>query len=250
MQHSGRRAAAPGSEDKESSSGRIAPMIILALETASDPGSIAVWRDGKVVLRTCPAGRPNSETLLPLAEKALKEAGLGFSDLEAVAFGIGPGSFTGLRVACGVAQGLAFARDLPLLGIGTLEAMALASGGERVIVAHDARMGEVYHGRFEEGRQRGDIGVHSPDSVPLPGTTGWTACGNGLEAYPILRERLSPFVAHWSPEIMPSADAIVRLAAPRIERGERIDPSEAVPLYVRDKVAKTVAERLAEGGKA
>jgi tRNA threonylcarbamoyladenosine biosynthesis protein TsaB len=237
-------------EDNESSSGRIAPMIILALETASDPGSIAVWRDGNVVLRSCPTGRSNSETLLPLTENTLKEAGLGFSDLEAVAFGIGPGSFTGLRVACGVAQGLAFARDLPLLGIGTLEAMALSSGGGRAIVTLDARMGEVYHGCFEEGRQRGDIGVHAPDSVPLPGNSGWTACGNGLDAYPILRERLSPFVTRWLPEIMPTAEAIVRLAAPRLERGERIDPSDAVPLYVRDKVAKTVAERLAEGGKA
>ncbi|MFZ4538267.1 tRNA (adenosine(37)-N6)-threonylcarbamoyltransferase complex dimerization subunit type 1 TsaB [Propionivibrio sp.] len=225
-------------------------MIILALETATDPGSIALWRDGEVVARSCPVGLSNSQTLLPLAEATLREVGLGFADLEGIAFGTGPGSFTGLRVACGVAQGLAVARDLPLLGIGTLEAMAMASGGERVVVVMDARMGEVYYGLFERGELQGEIGVYAPDSVPLPESGGWLACGNGLAAYPLLRERLSPFVAAWQPELMPSAEAVARLAAPRLERGELIDPADAVPLYVRNKVAKTVAERLAIGGKA
>lgn len=225
-------------------------MLILALETASDPGSVALWRDGQVVARSCPEGQSNSATLLPLAGEVLGELGLGFADLDGIAFGAGPGSFTGLRVACGVAQGLAVARDLPLLGIGSLEAMALESGGDRVIVALDARMGEVYYGVFEQGRPRGSIGVFAPEAVPLPDSTGWLACGNGLAAYPSLRERLAPCVDTCLPEIMPSAAAIVRLAAPRLERGESIDPADAVPLYVRDKVAKTVLERLAEGGKA
>lgn len=225
-------------------------MNILALETAADPGTIALWLDGTVVARSCAAGRSNSETLLPLAEATLREAGLEFADLGGIAFGSGPGSFTGLRVACGVAQGLAFARDLPLLGVGTLEAMALASGGERVIVALDARMGEVYVGFFEHGEQRGEIGVYSPQSVPVPRDGGWLACGSGLAAYPPLRERWSPWVDAWQPELLPSAHAVARIAAPRLARGQRIDPADAVPLYVRDKVAKTVAERLAEGGKA
>ena len=225
-------------------------MIILALETAADPGTIALWRDGEVVSRSCPPARANSETLLPLAEDTLREAGLGFADLGGIAFGSGPGSFTGLRVACGLAQGLAFARALPLLGIGTLAAMALASGGERVIVTLDARMGEVYVGFFEHGEQLGEIGVYSPQAVPLPAGTGWLAGGNALAAYPLLRERLSPMVDCWQPELMPSAEAVARIAAPRLLRGEAIDPADAVPLYVRDKVAKTVVERLAEGGKA
>ena len=225
-------------------------MNILALETATDPGSIALWRDGVVVACSCPTGLSNSATLLPLAGATLREYGLGFADVHAIAFGAGPGSFTGLRVACGVAQGLAVARDVPLLGIGTLEAMAFSSGGGRVIVALDARMGEVYCGLFENGVQRGEIGVFAPQAVPLPDSTGWLACGNGLAAYPELRERLSPCVDAWRPEIMPGAEAVVRLAAPRLARGESIDPADAVPLYVRDKVAKTVVERLAEGGKA
>ncbi len=225
-------------------------MNILALETATDPGSVALWLDGEVLARNCPDALSNSETLLPLAESTLREAGLGFADLDGIAFGTGPGSFTGLRVACGVAQGLAVARDLPLLGVGTLAAMALASGGQRVIVALDARMGEVYFGAFEAGEVQGGIGVYPPAAVPLPTSSGWLACGNGLAAYPELRALLSPFVDAWQVALMPSAEAVVRLAAPRLERGERIDPADAAPLYVRNKVAKTVAERLALGGKA
>ncbi len=225
-------------------------MNILALETATDPSSIALWLSGEIIARSCPEGLSNSQTLLPLADSTLREAGLGFADLDGISFGTGPGSFTGLRVACGAAQGLSVARDLPLIGIGTLDAMAFASGGERVIVALDARMGEVYYAIFEHGELQGEIGVYPPDAVPLPASTGWLACGNGLAAYPLLCERLSPFVAVWMPESMPSAEAIVRLAAPRLERGEQIDPADAAPLYVRNKVAKTVAERLAEGGKA
>jgi tRNA threonylcarbamoyladenosine biosynthesis protein TsaB len=225
-------------------------MNLLALETSTDPGSIALWHDGRLIARSCPSGLSNSETLLPLAALTLHEAGLDFSGLDAIAFASGPGSFTGLRVACGVAQGLALAHALPLVSVGTLDAMALASGGQRVIVVLDARMGEVYFGLFEYGRQRGEIGVYRPESVPLPESGGWLACGNGLAAYPLLRERLSPYVDTWQAELMPAAEAVARLAVARYERGERVDPADAVPLYVRDKVAKTVSERLAQGGKA
>ena len=225
-------------------------MVILALETAVDPGSIALWRDGTVIARMCPGDRPNSETLLPLAEATLHEIGFGFADVDAIALGMGPGSFTGLRVACGVAQGLAVARDLPLLGVSTLEAMALSSQARKVVVALDARMGEVYHGVFVDGVLLGEISVCPPEDVPMPDETGFVACGNGLAAYPSLAERFMPLADALLPEIVPTAESIVRLAAPRLLRGERIDPADAVPLYVRDKVAKTVAERLAEGGRA
>jgi tRNA threonylcarbamoyladenosine biosynthesis protein TsaB len=228
-------------------------MKILALETATDPGSVALWLDGRVVARDCPREQSNSAALLPLAEATLKTEGLSFPDLDGIAFGMGPGSFTGLRVSCGVAQGLALARDLPLIGVGTLEAMALAADGERVIVALDARMGEVYYGLFVDGVLHGEIGVCPPERFPLPplsDSSEWLACGNGLSAYPVLRERLAGVVSQWKPDILPHAEFVARLAAPRMERGECIDPADAAPLYVRNKVAKTVAERLAEGGRA
>jgi tRNA threonylcarbamoyladenosine biosynthesis protein TsaB len=225
-------------------------MNLLALETSTDAGSIALWRVGELTVGLCPPGVPHSETLLPLIRLTMAEAGFDFTDLHGIAFGAGPGSFTGLRVACGVAQGLAFAQDLPLFPVGTLEAMALASGGERVIVALDARMGEVYFGYFEAGVPLAPVGVYPPDAVPLPDTGAWLACGNGLAAYPALQVRLAPFVSAWLPQLMPGADAIARIAAPRLVRGEGIDPADAMPIYVRDKVARTVAERLSTGGKA
>ncbi len=225
-------------------------MNLLAIETSTDLGSIALWCDGAVLQRFCTVGIAHSETLLPLICATLREAGLGFADLHGVAFAAGPGSFTGLRVACGVAQGLAFAHQLPVIPVGTLDAMAQASGGEQVLVVLDARMGEVYYGRFSRAEPLGEVVVCQPSALPLPDSTGWLACGNGLGAYPLLRVRLASCVHRWQPELMPAADAVARLAAPRLARAEGIDAAAAAPLYVRNKVALTVAERLATGGKA
>ena len=225
-------------------------MNLLAIETSTELGSIALWREGELLRAVCPPGVSHSETLLPLIRETVREAGLRFADLNAIAFAAGPGSFTGLRVACGVAQGLAFAHQLPVVAVGTLEAMALSSAGERVIVALDARMGEVYYAFYAAGVALAAVAVAHPAAVPLPESTGWLACGNGLQAYPALRERLSAYVQEWQPELMPDAAVVARLAVARLARGETLDAADAAPLYVRNKVAQTVAERLANGGKA
>jgi tRNA threonylcarbamoyladenosine biosynthesis protein TsaB len=230
--------------------GKIRPMNLLAIETSTELGSIALWRDGELLRRGCPVGVAHSETLLPLISATLRAAGLGFADLQAVAFAAGPGSFTGLRVACGVAQGLAFAHDLPVVPVGTLEAMALASGGQRVIVLLDARMGEVYHGLFAAGVALAPPAVCPPSLLPVPESTGWLACGNGLAAHPLLRQRLAACVDVWQPGLMPDAGAVAHLAVACLARGEGVDAAAAAPLYVRNKVALTVAERLVIGGKA
>lgn len=232
----------------------MAGMRVLALETSTDLGSCALWQDGRVIERRCPPGRPHSETLLPLVRDLLADAGTGFAGLDAVAFGAGPGAFTGLRVACGVAQGLAVAADLPVLPVGTLEALAFESAGDRVLALLDARMNEVYYATFScnaggislLGRQQ----VAAPAALDLPDGSGWLACGNALAAYPGLADRVARAGFGQRPEIMPTAAAVARLAVPRLNRGEGVDPGLAVPLYVRDKVARTVAERLADGGKA
>jgi tRNA threonylcarbamoyladenosine biosynthesis protein TsaB len=225
-------------------------MLFLAIESSTDAGSVALWRDGQITERHCAPGQPSSATLLPLVAELLADAGVTFADLEAVAFGAGPGSFTGLRVACGVAQGLAFAHDLPVVPVGTLEAMAAAVPAARVTVCLDARMNEVYYGLFVGGAAVGPIGVYPPAAVPLPVGEGWVAVGNALAAYPALVEHLQGHVGSMQPEILPTAAAVARLAAPRLERAEGIDAGDALPVYIRDKVAFTVAERLAQGGKA
>jgi len=229
-------------------------MRILGLETSTDLGSCALWLDGELLERRCPSGRPHSETLLSLVRDLLAEADVGFRQLDAIAFGAGPGAFTGLRVACGIAQGLAVAADLPVLPVGTLEALAAEGDGERILALLDARMNEVYYATLERGegsmRLVGSVRVAPPEEVALPEGTGWQACGNALAAYPALARRVTEAGMAACADILPTAAAVVRLALPRLQRGEAIDPGLAAPFYVRDKVAQTVAERLAGGGKA
>lgn len=229
-------------------------MLILALETSTELGSCALSRDGEVLERFCPAGRSHSETLLPLVRELLAEAGCAVGQLDAIAFGVGPGAFTGLRIACGAAQGLAVAADIPLVPVTSLEAMASLTGAERVIALLDARMGEVYSGRYQrsgDGYQlQGEIRVSPPGDVLLPAEPDWLACGNAIAAYPALQERLTAAGIALAPGILPTAAALVRLAVPRAAAGVGIDAALAAPLYIRDKVAKTVAERLSEGGRA
>jgi tRNA threonylcarbamoyladenosine biosynthesis protein TsaB len=229
-------------------------MLILALETSTELGSCALWRDGDIVERLCPPGQSHSETLLPLVRELLGESGLKVAQLDAIAFGVGPGAFTGLRVACGIAQGLAVAANIPLVPVTSLEAMAEMTGAEQVLALLDARMGEVYAGSYQRSANgyalQGEIRVWSPANVPLPTDAGWLICGNAPSAYPELQARIVAAGIPIHPGILPTAAALARLAAPRAARGEGIDAALAAPLYIRDKVAKTVAERLSEGGRA
>ena len=229
-------------------------MLILALETSTESGSCALWCDGEVTERQCPHGISHSETLLPLVRELLAAAGVKVAQLDAIAFGVGPGAFTGLRVACGAAQGLAVAADIPLIPLSGLETMAATTGAERVLALLDARMGEVYAASYQRFDQRyalvGEIRVSTPADVVLPAGANWLACGNGPAAYPALLQRLDAAGIAVMPGILPSASTLVRLAAERATRREWINAADAAPLYIRDKVAKTVAERLSEGGRA
>jgi tRNA threonylcarbamoyladenosine biosynthesis protein TsaB len=178
-----------------------------------------------------------------MLEKLFEMKGIAASGLDAVAFGAGPGSFTGLRIACGVAQGIALARGIPALGVSTLEALAEESGEERVFACLDARMGEVYCLAHERSggawREVVPALCTPPGALPQPAGEGWVGCGNGFAAYGPMG------LARVMPELHPSALAVARLAAPRLAAGEGVDAALAVPTYVRDKVAYTEAERRA-----
>ena len=227
-------------------------MKILALETSTESGSCALLVNDSVDERICPPGRSHSETLLPLVRELMAENGLAFTQLDAIAFGVGPGAFTGLRVACGVTQGLALAADLPVVPVCGLEAMAAAVDESRVLSLLDARMGEVYAAAYVSGvagyELQGEIRVGAPETLELPTGSDWVACGNAPSAYPVLAERLQAAGITVRPGILPQAVQVARLAAQRPEAA--IDAALAAPLYVRDKVAKTIRERLSEGGKA
>ena len=219
-------------------------MKFAAFETSTEWCSVALWIDGEIVGMEERAGHAHSERVLPMLDRLVAAAGVRIAQLEAVAFGAGPGSFTGLRIACGVAQGMALARSLPVIGISSLEAIAEESGHPRVVACLDARMREVYYSAIEKDglRWREVIPAQcvAPALAPMPAGGGWVACGGGISAYEeFFRDRF----AIRRPEIHPSALAVARLAAPRLAAGEGVDAALASPTYLRDKVAFTIEER-------
>ena len=218
-------------------------MRFAAFETSTEWCSVALSLDGQIAAFEQLAANRHGELVLPMLGRLAASAGIALAALDAVAFGAGPGSFTGLRIACGVAQGIAFARGLPVIGISTLEAIAEESGGSRVVACLDARMREVYYSAHEKqgGRWREVLPAQcvAPALVTKPPGEGWLGCGNGFAAYrDIFRDRFTSM----KPEIHPSAAAVARLAAPRLAAGEGADAALAVPFYVRDKVALTKQE--------
>ncbi|MEO8136132.1 MAG: tRNA (adenosine(37)-N6)-threonylcarbamoyltransferase complex dimerization subunit type 1 TsaB [Betaproteobacteria bacterium] len=218
---------------------------LLALDATTDWCSVA-WTDGlHRVERAEPAGQRQSELILAMVDEVLREANLGLRELCEIAFGAGPGSFTGLRIACGVAQGLGFGAGLPVRAVSSLLALAQASGNRAVIAAIDARMEEVYWGAYR--RTAGGIwqtvaapAVTPPAAVVVPVGSDWSGAGNAYAAYPALAARLGP-LAVVDPFAQVSARAIAELAL----AGYGIaDSAElAAPHYVRDRVARTAAER-------
>jgi len=228
-------------------------MRIVALDASTELCTVAlgdgvVWHE-----RTERAGQRHSELLLPMVRELLAESRVSLSDLNGIAFGAGPGSFTGLRIACGVTQGLAFGAGLAVVGVSTLEAMAEAArvrhGATRIIAALDARMHEIYVAAYEHDGARWREVVEpqavDPRVAPLPPGSGWTGAGPGFAAYPQLGERLEPVLASCDESVSPSAVAIGALALPRLLAGEGVRARDAVPTYVRQRVALTAAERAA-----
>jgi len=213
-------------------------MRFAAIETSTDWCSVAVWSDGEIAGAERRAGNRHSELALPMLEKLL-----GKNELHAVAFGAGPGAFTGLRIACGLAQGIAFGRGLPVIGISSLEALAQESGATRVVACIDARMREVYYAALEKraGRWREIVAAQcvAPLSAPQPPGDGWVGVGSGFEAYP---GELAGKVSMVRSAVHPTALAVAQLAAPRLAAGEGVDAADAAPVYLRDKVALTQEE--------
>lgn len=227
-------------------------MRLLAFDTSTEWCTAALWLDGDLLDAGEHAGQRHSQLLLPMVTGLLARAGLGLTDLDGIAFGAGPGSFTGLRIACGVAQGLALGAGLPLLGVPTLEAMAeearALSGAEAVVACLDARMHEVYAAVWrwapEGWKAETETRVCPPTDAPLPPGPGYLGCGSGFAAYPDpLARRYGGLLAGIRPEAYPHARSVARLAAPRFEAGLAVVAEAAEPYYVRDKVALKTSER-------
>jgi len=227
-------------------------MRLLAFETATRRLSVALWQDGELIERAEDCANGGSEKLLPWVQELLAEAGLALAQIDGIAFGAGPGSFTGLRLACGVTQGLAYGLDLPVLPISTLEALALASGERDVWACLDARMNEVYVAAYrveDDSVTQLMAPVCLPPAVsPAPTFAGGWGVGDGFAAYGPLLIARKPDLHGVHADVFPTAAAVLRLAAPLFSRGMGVEAALAQPVYVRDKVALTTAERMARGG--
>ena len=223
-------------------------MKILALETSGDFCSVALWRDGVIDDREILAGQRQSGLLLDQVHELLTACGEKLRDVDGIAFGAGPGSFTGLRVACGVAQGLAMGADKPVAGVGALQALAEASGATRVTCCVDARMSEVYQAAYEkmEGAWRTvqAPGVYAPNAVPSLPSEGWFGCGSGFAVYgDALGACYGAQVNGVNGSLHARAREVAILAAPVFARGGGLPAERAAPIYVRNKVALMTHER-------
>ncbi|CRM26275.1 MULTISPECIES: tRNA (adenosine(37)-N6)-threonylcarbamoyltransferase complex dimerization subunit type 1 TsaB [Pseudomonas] len=222
---------------------------LLALDTATEACSVALLHDGKVTSHYEVIPRLHAQKLLPMIKQLLEEAGTTLSAVDAIAFGRGPGAFTGVRIAIGVVQGLAFALERPVLPVSNLAVLAQRAlrehGATQVAAAIDARMDEVYWGCYREtaGEMRlvGVEAVQAPQSSVLPADASgdWFGAGTGWG----YAERIPVQLAGQDAAMLPHAEDLLTLARFAFERGEAIVADQAAPVYLRDKVAQTKAER-------
>jgi tRNA threonylcarbamoyladenosine biosynthesis protein TsaB len=238
-------------------------MNLLALDTSTEACSVALSVAGKVSVREVEVPRGHAELLLPMVDELLGEAGIALTDLDAIAFARGPGSFTGVRLAASVVQGLAFGAGLPVVPVSTLAAVALRAletarheglEPEEIWVCNDARMGEVYHAVFAvrdlaQAATRA-AGIIESVSSPTVVTERWLertagvmmgpglaiGAGHGFRAYPELAAL--PGLVKVYPDLLPRAREVLALAIPAAAAGLGVDPTQALPIYVRDEVAK------------
>lgn len=229
--------------------------IILSIETSSETASVALLQDNHLVSRQSGGVQTHSQTVLPMVQALLAEAGIALSRCDAIAFGAGPGSFTGVRTACGVAQGLAFGANLPVVPVVTLEALAQACFERHphvrnVLAVLDARMGEVYRARYQwsDGWQTAVAPALASPAELLADSAmtqeGLAVCGNAAAAYPdAMRSLLELAIVRL--DAVPHANQVAVLGRTLFIQGSGVGPDQAQPLYLRNKVAQTTAERLA-----
>jgi tRNA threonylcarbamoyladenosine biosynthesis protein TsaB len=222
-------------------------MKILAIETATEACSAAIYIDGDISLAYQINPRGHTEMILGMVDRLTADAGLTAGGLDALAFGRGPGSFTGVRIATGVAQGIAFAADIPVIGISTLAALAQRAYREKgecnLLSAFDARMGELYWAGYRVGEKAlvvpaiaEQVGLAQQVEIPRDGD--WYGVGSGWGAYADqLAQRLGASLLGIKAELYCSARDIALLAAEDYQAGLAVSPERGLPVYLRNQVA-------------
>jgi tRNA threonylcarbamoyladenosine biosynthesis protein TsaB len=229
---------------------------ILALDTATENCSVALLIDGRLIALEERLERGHAERILPMLDELLSRERITPAALNAIAFGRGPGAFTGVRLAASVTQGLAFGAGVAVVPVSDLRGVAQRAldaqpALARVLVCNDARMHEVYWGCFERSSDGLAVAVApeqaaSPSRVVLP--PAWTGAvhgaGSGFGAYPELRQRLEGRLALCSEGLLPRAQEIARLAVPEVAAGRVLPAEQALPVYLRDDVARTAGDAV------
>ena len=226
-------------------------MNLLAIETATEACSAALSVDGRIIERREIAPRRHAELILPMIASLLAEAGIARAQLDGIAVGRGPGAFTGVRLAISVVQGLALALDIPVVPVSSLSALAqdAPDAGASILAVIDARMGEVYAGAFRRGADglveaMNEETIGKADELILPRSIQWCIVGTGWDAYrDALAARLSAPPVFADGTRYPQARAVAQLAAPQFAAGRGVGPEQALPVYLRDKVALTLEEQ-------
>lgn len=228
-------------------------MKILAIDTSTEACSAALFCEGGVIERYQLAPREHNRLILPMVEAVLAEGGIGVEQLDALAFGRGPGSFTGVRIAAGVVQGIAFGIGLPVVPVSTLAALAQEAldetGTPFAFPCIDARMSEVYVGVYRRGGDGhaelvGEESVRPADTVEVPQTVCGTGVGSGWARYEaVLRDRLGERVVQVLGSRFPRAAVVARLGAVGFRLGLGVAAEQAQPVYLRDQVARKPVPR-------
>lgn len=228
---------------------------ILAIDTATEACSAALWLRGEIRERFEIVGREHTQKLMPQVAALMAEAGIAFAQLDGVACGIGPGSFAGVRIGVGYVKGLALALDRPVVGVPSLAMLALRGmrehGAARVLCAIDARMSEVYFGAYRATAD-GSVEVLAPPQVCAPARVPaqapgvYLAAGSGWGAYgSVLQAASGVEISAIQADALPHAEDALRLALPEFAAGRGINADQLLPLYLRDKVALNLAEQAA-----
>ena len=224
-------------------------MKILAIDTATEGCSAALFNDGEVISRLQVVPRKHADLILPMLDEVLAEAELSVKQLDALAFGRGPGAFTGVRIATGVIQGIAYGSDLPVVPVSTLRALAQRTydehGHHKVLTAFDARMDEVYWGEYvlDENRimqMQGEEQVIAPENIAVSEHIGdWVGSGSGWATYgDTLKQSVGTQSIQLYPDMISRAEEIVMLANTDFQQGISVSAENALPVYLRNKVAK------------
>ena len=230
-------------------------MNLLAIETATEACSVALIHGDELIARSEVAPRRHTELVLPMADALLAEAGMGRFALDAIAVGRGPGAFTGVRLAVSLAQGMALGLDLPVITVSSLAALALEAPEEEdtaILAVIDARMGEIYAACYRRDADSGLLALDeericTAESLALPDASAWQVVGSGWATYaPVISQRLTGTLHSADGQRYPQAAHVAELAMHEFRAGRTRAPELALPVYLRDKVALTLAEQCHE----